>query len=363
MSKQPDFSLIKKQHKNFRTNFQKALQYAHYEFNASDLKKETIKYLSSIEDTELLSGLTSLSDTKVSVFGKYAYILNRGGDLPDDVLKSFIPTIQKVVKEELDKQNSKKPIVSEIDNVPVLTIQDRLLEKSKTVAAEIEGWIDDMVIKKSDSVKSVDDFVSIFKMYELKAPHMKYLNDIFSAKTTEISLVIAGKDKDLVEAYSNFTKKQLKNIHLFFKNLEIACGMIQDVAKATRAPRKKKPISKEKQVLKLKYKKEDTTLGIVSVNPVNIIGAKEVWVYNCKTRKLAHYKSIDERGLFVKNSSIENYSSDCVEKMIRKPVDTLSEFKKCSKVKLRTFLKDLSTIDTKVNGKINEHHVILRVDK
>jgi len=41
----------------------------------------------------------------------------------------------------------------------------------------------------------------------------------------------------------------------------------------------------------------------------------------------------------------------------------LADFKKASKVKLRTFLQDLSTIDIPCGGKLNEHRVILRIDK
>jgi hypothetical protein len=99
------------------------------------------------------------------------------------------------------------------------------------------------------------------------------------------------------------------------------------------------------------------------MNPVHIIGAKEVWVYNTKTKKLAQYKAMDERGLLVKGASLDNYSSESAEKTLRKPADTLSEFKKASKVKLRTFLKELTTVDVPCAGKLNENHVILRIDK
>jgi hypothetical protein len=139
--------------------------------------------------------------------------------------------------------------------------------------------------------------------------------------------------------------------------------MMQEVAKVTRAPRKKKPVSIDKVVSKLKYKKEDPQLGIVSMNPVHIVGSKEVWVYNTKTRKLGVYKADGPGGLNVKGTGLLNYSTESVEKTVRKPVETLAEFKKASKVKLRTFLKELSTVDVPCQGKLNEHHVILRIDK
>ena len=192
---------------------------------------------------------------------------------------------------------------------------------------------------------------------------MRHMQAIFERRANEVYDAVAGEDKELTDGYSNFTKPELKKYELFHRNLFKACEMLQDVAKNERAPRKKKPVSQEKLVAKLKYKKDDSTLGIVSMNPVHIIGAKEVWVYNTKTKKLAQYKAIDERGLLVKGASLENYSSESAEKTLRKPADTLAEFKKASKVKLRTFLKELTTVDVPCGGKLNEHHVILRIDK
>ena len=139
--------------------------------------------------------------------------------------------------------------------------------------------------------------------------------------------------------------------------------MIQEIGKVERAPKVKKPLSLDKVVSKLKYKKEDIALGIVSLNPTNIVGSKEIWVYNTRTRKLSQYKAEDASGLSVKGASLLNYSAESAEKTLRKPAEALAEFKRASKVKLRTFLKDLSTIDTPCTGKLNEHHVILRIDK
>ena len=189
------------------------------------------------------------------------------------------------------------------------------------------------------------------------------IKEIFTRRKNEISEAVEGKDKDLTEAYSNYTKAELKKSDLFNKNLFKACDMLQEVAKVERAPRKKKPVSHDKVISKLKFKKDDSSLGIVSLNPVHIIGAKEVWTYNVKTRKLSQYKAVEGVGLSVKGASLLNYSADSVEKTLRKPVEMLADFKKASKVKLRTFLKDLSTLDIPCSGKLNEHHVILRIDK
>lgn len=372
----PIFSSTVKTHKNFKTHFHGALLYAHYELSAIDLKKEVVKYLKSKDAKDpMLDRIKDMHENRFTTVGKYMYILNHGGDLPDDIAAGLMPAFEKVVNEEEAKEAaareeaeyvaSQAKSAKQVDTTPkvVITIQDRLREKAREVAGEVEGWIDDFCADKKAPVRTVEDFVNLYKTYDLKAPHMRYMQSFFERRAAEINDAVDGTDKLLSEGYSNFTKPELKKYALFHTNLLKACDMLQEVAKVERAPRKPKPISQEKVVSKLKFKKDDNTLGIVSSNPVQIIGAKEVWVYNTKTRKLGQYKALDERGLGVKGAGLINFSSDSVEKTLRKPAETLAEFKKASKVKLRTFMKDVATVDIPLGGKINEHHIILRIDK
>ena len=87
------------------------------------------------------------------------------------------------------------------------------------------------------------------------------MENFFVKRSEEIKLTIQGKDKDLLEGYSNFTKPELKKLDLFYDNLLKSCTMLQEAAKVVRTPRKKKPVSMEKLVSKVKYKKEDNDEG------------------------------------------------------------------------------------------------------
>jgi len=367
----PDFEYTVKTNKHFVRNFHGAMLYAHYELSATELKKEVIKYLKSINlKHPLLDRIKDMHENRFATVGKYMYLLNHGCDIPDSVFPKLMPALEKVIYEEekrlaaVEKESQDRSVLKVQEPVKaVISIQDRLREKSCQIAGEIEGWIDDFCMDKKLPVKSVEDFVNLFKSNELKAPHMKFIQAEFEGRLKEMAEALQGKDKELVEAYSNYTNAELKKADLFNRNLFKACAMMQESAKVERAPRKKKLVSADKVVSKLKYKKDDKTLGIVSLNPTQIIGAKEVWTYNVRTRKLSQYKAVDAGGLGVKGASLLNYSSDSLEKTLRKPVETLADFKKASKVKLRTFLKDLTTLDIPCGGKLNENHVILRIDK
>jgi hypothetical protein len=101
---------------------------------------------------------------------------------------------------------------------------------------------------------------------------------------------------------------------------------------------------------------------LVSINPADIIGSKELWVYNVKSRKLGRYVAEEYKDLSVKGTSITGYNENLsVQKTLRKPEDQLKEFKAAGKVALRKFLDDIKAVDIKLNGRISEDIILLKV--
>jgi DNA gyrase/topoisomerase IV subunit A len=138
--------------------------------------------------------------------------------------------------------------------------------------------------------------------------------------------------------------------------------MLMQEAKINRAPRAKKPTDKSKLVSKMKYLKQDDKLKIVSVNPADIVGSQELWVFNTKTRKLGKYIAKEYSELSVKGTTVINFDENkSVQKTLRKPEDQIKEFKSAGKVALRKFLDDIKAVDIKLNGRINEDTVLLKV--
>jgi hypothetical protein len=133
-------------------------------------------------------------------------------------------------------------------------------------------------------------------------------------------------------------------------------------AKVNRAPRKTKAVPKEKLIAKLKYMKTNEPLKLVSISPVDIIGAGELWVYNTKSRKLGKYVAAEFNTLNVKGTTITNFDeAKSVQKTLRKPEEKLKEFKAAGKIALRKFLDEINATDTKMNGRLNEETILLKV--
>jgi hypothetical protein len=66
--------------------------------------------------------------------------------------------------------------------------------------------------------------------------------------------------------------------------------------------------------------------------------------------------------LGVKGTSITGFNSNLsVQKTLRKPEEQLKEFKAAGKVQLRKFLDDIKAVDIKLNGRINEDIILLRI--
>ena len=109
---------------------------------------------------------------------------------------------------------------------------------------------------------------------------------------------------------------------------------------------------------KIKYKLQDEKLKLVSIDPKDILGANELWIYNTKNRKIGKYfaSNIDPKGmgrdgtgLSIKGTTITGFDEKLsIQKTLRKPEDSLKAFKSAGKVALRKFLDELTTTDTKL---------------
>lgn len=275
-----------------------------------------------------------------------------------------------LVEEEQAEEDSKK-------NVYVPTIQDRIREQAQQACHKIDDWLDTYVEKKKDF-----NFVGHFTELGVTQAHARKIKEFYTGEYEEYNEVVNHmptpqqiakikdeKEKDLVqqfrEGYSHIAKADAKKFLEGLEKILGACDVVIEKAKTTRKPRVKKAPSKEKLVAKLKYKKQDDKYSIVSVNPLDLIEAKEVWVFNTKNRKLGKYMADDMTGpITVKGTTLVGYNEiTSVQKTLRKPEEQLKAFKSSGKVALRKFLEDITTTDTKLNGRLNEETVILKVSR
>jgi hypothetical protein len=77
---------------------------------------------------------------------------------------------------------------------------------------------------------------------------------------------------------------------------------------------------------------------------------------------MGRYMAAEFQELGVKGTSITGFDPvKSVQKTLRKPEEQLKEFKAAGKVQLRKFLEDIKAVDIKLNGRINEDTILLKV--
>ena len=295
-------------------------------------------------------------------------------------------SVAKYIEAGKDKVAEKEEEEKEKVNVYVPSIQERIrdqaIEQSEDIDIWLEGWIEDpnsfdpkgFNFKRHFGSKGVTQ-AHARKLKSFYEDTLADYDDLDRMPTKGQLAKMSEHDADmweqLKEGYAHVKKADIKKLRTAISELMVALDFIIDQAKATRKPRKAKPRSADKVISKLKFLKVDEKYKLASINPIDVVGANELWVFNVKTRKLGKYiaSSIDPKGLgregtglSVKGTTIIGFDEKLsVQKTLRKPDEQLKEFKGAGKVALRKFLEDINTTDTKLNGRSNLDTVLLKV--
>lgn len=249
---------------------------------------------------------------------------------------------------------------------PIITIQDRIREQAGAMCEEIDSAIDNFIMDPEGFDPKQYNLVKLLRGKGAKAAQGRYIKSFYEFGHNELLDLSSGKaDEQLREAYRHLPRKQVKKLIDFYQFIMDACDQIAAEAKVNKKPRAKKTKPAEDIVKKLKFRTSDDKLGIVSVPPAQIVKAQSVLVYNIKNRKIGLYVSLNSEGLGVKGTSLTNFTDKSIQKTLRKPLEQLKELKdQNTQKRVETwFAKSIKTTETKLNGRLNEDTVILRVYK
>lgn len=339
----------------FDNILRRAFFYYNYFYNQKDLKKYVIEWMKA-QGTYTKDDIKAFERTSDRALPMTVCSLikahKQGMPFRGRHVEFITTELAKVIREadpEVEEIKDEKP------KAYVPTIQDRMNEKTSETIGELEGHYDEMDAK----FKHYDFLVS----NNVPQSQLSKYEDLYVARKAELEEAQAGKDPQLKEGYSHYKAADFKKHIAWIDALVDAVAQYRNVKKATKKVRAPRAVSKEKVVSKLKYAKENKELKIVSVNPADIIGAQELWVYNAKTRKLGKYIADPLRGpLGVKGTGITGYDeAKSISKTLRKPEEKLKEFAKAGKVQLRKFIEDIKATETKLNGRISAEVLLLRV--
>jgi len=356
----------------FNKHFRVSMEWYRLESSGKELKPKVINWMSSQDyPKDVIKAFKDTKDNRCSVtVGAIAANLlkgmpairadfNEGRNTAEWLSKSIAKIIEEGKHDEVEPEEGTvevKPAVAQP------SIQERVREAAMNMSEEIEDAIESFQTDPDAFDPKAFKLLNLLRGRQVKAAHARIIKSFYSRNHDELVEAATTKDEQLKEGYSHLSKANLKKITLFYAEILSACDMLAQEAKINKKPRAKKPTDKAKVVAKMKYLKQDDKLKLVSINPQDIIGAKELWVFNVKTRKLGKYVTTEFSELNVKGTSITGYDEfKSVAKTLRKPEEQLKEFKAAGKVVLRKFLEDIKAVDIKLNGRINEDTILLKI--
>jgi hypothetical protein len=339
----------------------RAFGYYNYHYTPSDLRKNIVAYGQAnwAWSKEDIRAFNECEDGRVGMaLCSWATMKLNGFSEPEtDYIKNKVAELLAYGAARLAEKDAKdgKPVVKR-------TVQDHMNEKFYDIVGDIEAWLD----AASAGTEYPADMVAWMRERNVPQAFVNRIGAYYTPVMEELESAKAkGADAELKAAYKHYDKDRFKRVSSFFAQLTEALSTYGQVKKATRAARVKKPVSKEKMIKKVKYATEDTDLNLVSINPVDVIGAKELWVYNKKTRKLGKYVAAADSGtLGIKGTAILGFDpKSSISKTVRKPEVVMKKFMAAGKVQLRTWMDELSTTGVQMNGRLNADTLLLKVAK
>ena len=240
----------------------------------------------------------------------------------------------------------------------VISIQERIANRANDLIADLEVLLD-AYYRDGSQFKMSDWIIRNNVKPQVAQRIAAYYKPLYS----EAFDALNGKDEDLKEGYSHYKKSQLKAYVEFLRSI-VSCAETTATTVKARKPRKKKEKPVSAIVAKLKFKEKDDEYKIVSVDPKQIVGCNQLWVFNTKYRTVAVYNAMGPAGLNVKGSTLIGYDEKTsIVKKLRKPPEQLKKLMEGGKIILRKYMDDIKCKPKEANGRINNDTILLRVIK
>lgn len=261
-----------------------------------------------------------------------------------------------VTKEVTRLVNHAKSI--KVDEVVVLNVPspiDRMRNKVyNTIIRELEeveeAWM--------NGEKAEINLFERCQVHGIKANAVNIITEWLEPRVQEYDDAITKKDEDAVEFFSHLKKPELKRQFKVLSDALADCERVKSASKATRKTRVKKPQAADKQVAKLKFMKDNNEFKVASVNPLLIVGASRVILFNTKNKRIEEYQTDRPDGFEVKGQSLQHVNRSR-GKTLRKPEEFLPIALKKTPKQFEKEFNNLTTKEYNPNARFNDSIIIL----
>ena len=282
-------------------------------------------------------------------------------EIPAFLKRSSIEDLTKEQKVKVEKEREERKNVKSISNEPLVTtiVQERppkeKVVKQKPKGPSIRERMQEAILatrSQLDDLLTDEDKPNVYQFLQkndVPANYMKDIIDWFGELATEYD------DPEFI--FDN--RKEEKK-----KYLDAIDEMTNWMAfkKSQRKSKKPRAINADKMVAKLKYAQGNEKYNITSIDPRQVIKAQSLFVFNTKTKKIAVYNAMNYDGLKIKGTTIKDFDTTIsMQKTLRKPEKVLPNVLKTDgKIAMKNIWKDINTVETPANGRINADIILLK---
>lgn len=349
-----------------------AYNWYNYFYDADQAKAWVIDYLKEFHKSnkELIKNVNRIDSNLIRTTGWNCRILLLGGELPSEIVERNFERIERLAAAAANRRiEAEEEGTAKEEVKPVISIQERVTNRANDLIAELESELD-KYYRDGTEFKPVDWFMRNDVKPQIAQRIADHYKPLYSEAYDALEVYgksasrLSEREEQLQEGYSRWKKPKLKAYVEFLRTIISAAETRATVAKAARKPRKKKEKPASALVSKLKYKEKDETYNVVSVDPKQIIGANQLWVFNTKYRTLAVYNAMGPAGLNVKGSTLIGWDEKTSQvKTLRKPNDQLKALNEGGKIVLRKFMDNIKCKPKTATGRINKETVLVRIIK
>jgi hypothetical protein len=305
--------------------------------DTADSKKWALAWLKK-NHPELGKKLAGLKDYYFINRGFLCRMIDRGFVLSPEQYDSLFAFFKELadIKQEAEKPLDVRP-ASKTSNIPTCKINVCMQSLDDVIEAAME-----------------EKAIPALKLSDKKA-EVQEVADYCERTIAEMN--------DHKEYYDRSTIKKLKPV--LSKCQEQALAVLKTLeSKKTIAvlPKKVNPSAMVKNV---RFQKEDKQLGLKSVSMLSVVGARKMYAYDTKNRKLRVYVSNSAQGFVFSGTTLKNFDPHkSVCKTVRKPEKFFAQFTKgITMSALNSAFKELTTVESKIEsgGRFNENLIVLKV--
>ena len=351
-------------------NWDKAKFFAHYDLERKDCGTKVKEYIKKNFPKDVLTKVNRLPDWKLDMHSHWAttaHLLEVNPDIiPDNYKTGIVKWVEGLAAEGAELKAKKEETEGETKPKKVVNIQEIMREKADEAHSDIELIWDEFVdagypkdFNLNRRVMSALESRNVLPQHIANA--IKYWNSLLD----EFVEAQAGKDEQLVEAYSNLGKMQMRYAIKLIEEVIAELNGYIALKKTVKKPRAKKAVPVEKVVAKLKhcksFKDDALKLELTGLSPVKLHEATEAWVYDTKKRKMHHYVADSySKCLMVKGNTVVGFDKkESGMKTLRKPVEQIKALMG-SKPAARKYFKEIKAVEAVPNGRFNTDMIILK---